>query len=95
MDKSIPTKDRDLLEDLLDLREGLIRRDFDASLQRVIAAHNLLIALDADGELPTNRKDWGTILAPVFCSNRKEQDDFPAAFQEWLNLAGKRGQSRE
>lgn len=72
------------LEDLLDLREELRSAGFDPGLQRTIVAHNLLLALAAQGRLPDDPHEWRTWLAPVFCSARSEQEEFYRRFAGWV-----------
>ncbi|HEX9000395.1 MAG TPA: SUMF1/EgtB/PvdO family nonheme iron enzyme [Blastocatellia bacterium] len=72
------------LEDLLDLREELRNAGFDPGVQRAIAAHNLLLALAAQGRLPADPHDWRTWLAPVFCSTAKEQEEFYRRYPGWV-----------
>lgn len=72
------------LEDLLDLREELRNAGFDPGLQRAIAAHNLLLALAAQGRLPADPGAWGAWLAPVFCSTRDEQEEFYRRYNGWV-----------
>ncbi len=87
------------LEDLLDLREELRSAGFDPGLQRAIAAHNLLLALAAQGRLPADPRDWQTWLAPVFCSTRNEQEEFYRRFPGWvarhLDLAASASQAKD
>src|SRR5262245_491012 len=71
------------LEDLLDLREELRHAGFDPGLQRAIAAHNLLLALAANGRLPAEPAAWRAWLAPVFCSAPGEQEEFYRRFNSW------------
>src|SRR5262245_10381853 len=72
------------LDDLLDLREELRNAGFDPGLQRVIAAHNLWLALAAQGRLPADPGAWRTWLAPVFCSAPGEQEEFYRRYAGWL-----------
>ena len=72
------------LEDLLALAETLRAADFAIGTQQYIAAHELLIALAARGELPADPQRWRMLLGPVFCSSRREQQEFAAHFQDWL-----------
>src|SRR5262249_53903570 len=72
------------LDDLLDLREELRNAGFDPGLQRAIAAHNLLLALAAQGRLPADPGAWRTWLAPVFCSAPGEQEEFYSRYAGWV-----------
>lgn len=78
----MPTPDIQI-EDLLDLREELRKAGFDPGLQRAIAAHNLLLALAAQGRLPADPGAWRTWLAPVFCSAPGEQQEFYRRYDGW------------
>src|SRR5262245_10602236 len=72
------------LEDLLALAESLRGAGFAIGTQQYIAAHELLVALASRGRLPENPQDWRSLLAPVFCSSRREQEEFAGYFTSWL-----------
>jgi len=71
------------LEDLLALAETLRGAGFAIGTQQYITAHELLVALASRGRLPENPQDWRSLLAPVFCSSRREQEEFAAYFAAW------------
>src|SRR5262245_11345400 len=73
------------LEDLLDLAEELYGAGFNLSTQQYVAAQDLLILLAAQGQLHADPYTWRTLLAPVFCSSPREQEDFYQRFDGWLN----------
>src|SRR5262245_62915273 len=72
------------LEDLLALAETLRGAGFAIGTQQYIAAHELLVALASRGRLPENPQDWRSLLAPIFCSSRREQEEFAGHFTAWL-----------
>jgi formylglycine-generating enzyme required for sulfatase activity len=72
------------LEDLLALAETLRGAGFAIGTQQYIAAHELLIALAARARLPEDPRDWRSLLAPIFCSSRREQEEFAGYFNDWL-----------
>jgi len=76
--------DRDeLLAALMELRRDLCQRSFDPGLQRVIAARDLLLEMAATGG-PVNPAEWESWLAPLFCANEKQQEQFHELFRRWL-----------
>jgi hypothetical protein len=84
-DGSIQQVDRDeLLTALFALRKDLCRKGFDPGLQRVMAAHELLLEMAARGG-PVNPAEWEGWLAPLFCSEAKQQDQFKEIFQRWID----------
>ena len=81
---SIQPEDRDeLLVALFGLRKDLCRKGFDPGLQRVIAAHELLLEMAVRGG-PINPAEWEGWLAPLFCSDAKQQDQFKEIFRRWI-----------
>jgi formylglycine-generating enzyme required for sulfatase activity/uncharacterized protein with von Willebrand factor type A (vWA) domain len=72
------------LEDLLALAQTLRDAGFALGTQQYIAAHELLIALAAQGRLPADPLQWRTLLAPIFCSSPREQTEFAEHFAAWL-----------
>src|SRR5262245_37220606 len=72
------------LEDLLALAETLRGAGFAVGTQQYIAAHELLITLAAHARLPENPRDWRSLLAPIFCSSRREQEEFAVHFTDWM-----------
>ena len=72
------------LEDLLALAETLRGAGFAVGTQQYIAAHELLIALAARGQLPEDPNKWRTLLGPIFCSSRRERKEFAVHFAAWL-----------
>ncbi len=74
----------DLPEYLLDLAEQLRTARFNIGLQQHIAAQDLMIALVANGQLPNDPRNWKSLLAPIFCSNPMEQEQFSGHFESWL-----------
>ena len=72
------------LEDLFDLAETLRSVGFALGTKQYIAAHELLIALAAHGHLPEDPQKWRTLLGPIFCSSRREQEEFGEYFAAWL-----------
>ena len=84
-DGSIQQVDRDeLLTALFALRKDLCRKGFDPGLQRVMAAHELLLEMAARGG-PVNPAEWEGWLAPLFCSEAKQQDQFKEIFRRWID----------
>ncbi len=71
------------LENLLALAETLRGAGFAVGTQQYIAAHELLIALAARGQLPGDPRQWRTLLGPIFCSSPREQVEFAAHFDAW------------
>src|SRR5262245_4925240 len=71
-------------EELIDLADDLRLAGYNIGLHQFIAAQNLLIALTAHGRQPDNPRGWRTLLAPIFCSTRSEQEDFYHRFDQWL-----------
>jgi formylglycine-generating enzyme required for sulfatase activity len=72
------------LEDLLALADTLRAAGFALGTKQYIAAHELLIALAARGQLPENPTKWRTLLGPIFCSSPREQEEFAEHFAAWL-----------
>ncbi len=72
------------LEDLIRLIDDLRLAGYDIGTQQYINAQRLLIALAAHGRHPANVSELSTLLAPVFCSSPKEQENFYEHFQQWL-----------
>jgi formylglycine-generating enzyme required for sulfatase activity len=77
-------KDQDeLLAALMELRRDLCQKSFDPGLQRVIAARDLLLEMAAAGG-PVDPLRWESWLAPLFCANEKQQQQFHEIFQRWI-----------
>jgi formylglycine-generating enzyme required for sulfatase activity len=77
-------EDRDeLLAALMELRRELCQRSFDPGLQRVLAARDLLLEMAVAGG-PADPARWESWLAPLFCANEKQQEQFHDLFQRWI-----------
>lgn len=72
------------VDDLIEFIDELRLAGYDISTQQYIDAQNLLIALAANGHLPSDPKALHTWLAPVFCSSPREQGNFYRRFDRWI-----------
>jgi len=73
-------------EELVDLIGELRHNGYSISTEQYIAAQRLLIALAALGDWPGQSSRLGTMLAPVFCTSRDEQENFFRCYEEWRRL---------
>jgi hypothetical protein len=72
------------LDDLLALAKTLRDAGYAIGTKQYIAAHELLIALAAQGQLPENPNKWQSLLGPIFCSSRLEQSEFAEHSKNWI-----------
>jgi len=72
--------DPDALADFLD---SLRRAGFRIGPEQHIAANDLVVALAAMGASDNDRERLGRMLAPIVCTNEREQAGFPARYAEW------------
>jgi hypothetical protein len=73
---------------LVDLVEALRQQGYDVGPRECLAAQRLLLALQAQHGLPADAADWATLLAPVFCGSRLEQQAFGRDYRTWLARQG-------
>lgn len=71
-------------EELFELIDEFRRLGHGISPEQYIAAQDLLVALAAQGLLPSHPAKLRTLLAPILCSTPKEQEYFYRFFHEWL-----------
>jgi hypothetical protein len=57
---------------------------YSIGLDKVIAAHALLLTLKVRGLLPADRSRLKTLIAPVICTSASMQQEFYSRFDEWL-----------
>lgn len=72
--------DPDALADFLD---SLRRAGFRIGPEQHIAANDLAVALAAMGPSEDVRERLGRMLAPLVCTNEREQAGFPGRYAEW------------
>lgn len=70
--------------DLIEFIDELRLAGYDISTQQYIGAQNLLLALAANGHLPSDPRALHTWLAPVLCSSPREQNNFYRRFDRWI-----------
>lgn len=71
------------LEALVELVHALRAKGYDVGTQECLTASRLVLALHARGELPAEPERLASVLAPVFCSSRVEQEAFHRDFVTW------------
>lgn len=72
------------LNSLIELTDALRLAGYDIGTQQYIAAQNLLTALAANEQLPSDPRELRTWLAPILCSSPREQDSFYRQFDAWV-----------
>ncbi len=72
------------VDDLIEFIDELRLAGYDISTQQYIGAQNLLLALAANGHLPSDPRALQTWLAPVLCSSPREQNNFYRRFDRWI-----------
>ncbi|MDY6992154.1 MAG: hypothetical protein SVR94_06040, partial [Pseudomonadota bacterium] len=69
---------------LSDLLADLRLAGYRVGTTQLIAAQDLILALAAQGKLPTDLSALTTLLGPLFCHSPEEQQAFPRHFEDWL-----------
>ena len=65
--------------------DHLRRCGYHIGINQFTAAQDLILALAAQGQLPTQLSRLRTLLAPILCHSPKEQAEFQYHFDNWLN----------
>jgi len=65
--------------------EGLRLAGYDISMPEFFIAQDLIVALAAQGKLPSQLTAMKTLLMPILCHSPKEQEDFARHFSDWVN----------
>jgi hypothetical protein len=65
--------------------ENLRLAGYDIGTTELFRAQDLLVALAAQGKLPSNLADMKTLLMPILCHSPKEQEDFDWHFTNWAH----------
>jgi len=72
------------IDDLIDLIDELRLAGYQIGTQQYIYAQDLLLALEANQQLPASPVELRTFLAPILCSSPKEQAHFYQHYDQWL-----------
>jgi hypothetical protein len=73
-----------LTTSLSDLIINLRLAGYRVGTTQLIAVQDLILALVAQGQLPTNFHTLTTLLGPLLCHSLEEQQAFPRHFDDWL-----------
>ena len=73
--------DPDKLIDFLDELRGA---KYNIGVSQYIAAQDLILALKAKGEQLDRPQRLKSLLGPLLCSSRAEQEDFQKRFDQWI-----------
>src|SRR5437899_1564331 len=68
-----------------DFLEEIRSSSFPVSTQQLIAAHELLVQLQARNAWPGDVRRFASLLAPVLCSSPTEQEEFYHRFAKWFS----------
>jgi acid phosphatase type 7 len=71
-------------EEIADLTMALRTAGFSVGIPQCIAAERLMVTLAAQGKMFSDRGEFRTWLAPIFCASPREQADFSNFYGEWL-----------
>lgn len=74
-----------LTKELQNFIEGLRLAGYNIGTTQFIAAQNIILALLAQGKLPTEIARLKTLLGAVLCHSPKEQAEFAKHFDNWTN----------
>lgn len=70
--------------EIVEFLDVLRRHGYNLSTEQYVAAQRLLVILAASGDWLALQRKLGTLLAPVLCTSREEQEDFPRLYGQWL-----------
>jgi Fe2+ transport system protein FeoA len=74
-----------LSEELIDFIAVLRLNGYNVSTEQCIAAHKLLVTLASQGNWLEEPRRLGSLLAPILCTSREEQETFHQLYEQWLN----------
>lgn len=70
---------------LYNLVEELRLAGYNIGISQFIAVQDLILALAAQDQLPSDLTQLRTLLGPILCHSPREQEHFKSYFERWLN----------
>ncbi len=74
-----------LTKELINFIEDLRFAGYNIGTAQYIAAQDLILALAAQGKLPSELSELRLFLAPILCHSPTEQAEFYIYFNQWIN----------
>lgn len=75
----------EMLDGLSGFFESLRKSGFGIEPAQMLMAKGLILNMAAKGHLPGSLGELGTLIGPIVCSSRRQQDDFVREFQSWVS----------